>query len=551
VTTSPIRSTPDITFAETATVAPAPAPGKPDTLFVLYATQTGNSEMVAAGFAKALRAAGRKVVLEACDDVDPARLAGATAVIFASTYGDGDPPDNGYEFWSALSKADAPPLRGLDYAVIAFGDSGYADFCGFGRALDPRLAELGGRRLADLVTIDYGEDKKLAGATTELLERLADTSEPVAVEPEKPRHLWLEGDVVANRRLGDAAGNKEVRHFSIAAEGLDYQPGDALAVQPRNDPELVLEIVEALGFDPAADVTLDGETLSLADALSSRREIARPSPDFLAWWAGVSDGDELAAHLADGNARRRDDWLWGRQIADIVAAEPAKVGEAEFCARLKPLQPRLYSISSSPRAHPGEVHLTVSVLRHARHGSTRGGVASTFLADRNERGVDIAVQAQHHFRPPVDPDAPMIMIGPGTGVAPFRAFLEEREAIGAKGLNWLFFGERHAASGFYYREEMEGWLASGHLTRLSTAFSRDQEARVYVQHRMVEDGAELWRWLEDGGHVYVCGDATEMARDVEAALAAVIVRHGNRDADAARDYLRHLASEKRYCRDVY
>jgi len=555
-------------FSRTGSAPLAPvmpeAPALGATVAVLYASQTGNAEAAAGRCADAFAAAGIGVRRAALDEVSPAELAGmGHVVVFASTFGDGDAPDNGTAFWSALGAADAPGLDGLGFAVVGFGDSTYGDFCGFARKLDARLAGLGGRRLAERLDCDSGEDEKADAAGTALIPLLRGASAkpapaasvPAPADTAKRKKVTAPARQVVNRRLNGPGSAKDVRQigFDLTGTGLAYEAGDALGVHPQNDPALVEEILATLGLSGDAAVQLQGQgEMPLAEALRSHLEIARPAPSVLKWWAEVSENMELAALLASNDKAALSSFLWGRQLADILHAAQAKVSAQEFVAALKPLQPRLYSISSSSRRDPARVELTISAVRYAHDGRARGGVASTFLADRLEGGeARLFVQPSAHFRVPADGDAPVIMVGPGTGIAPFRAFLQEREAAGAKGRNWLFFGEQTRAHDFYYRDELEAWQASGHLTRLDLAFSRDQDRKIYVQDLMRENGAELFRWLEEGAYFYVCGDAARMAKDVDAALAAVVAQHGGLGADKARAYVDALGAARRYVRDVY
>jgi len=354
--------------------------------------------------------------------------------------------------------------------------------------------------------------------------------------------------LVINQRLNGAGSNKEVRLFGFeSAQPLTYQAGDALSVKARNCPELVEEVLALAGLDgeQAVAVAKVGE-LSLRQALSEHYEIARPNPETLALIAERSGAAECHALL--GNRDELKTWLWGRQLADVLARYPARHDAGELLGSLKRLQPRLYSIASSPLAHAGQVHLTVSAVRYGQ----RKGVASTFLADRlQDATTEVHVQPSRHFRLPDQGDVPLIMIGPGTGIAPFRGFLHERRARGDQGRNWLFFGEQHAAHDFYYRDELEAFQRDGLLSELSLAFSRDQAEKIYAQDRLRERGAEVWRWLQDGARVYVCGDASRMARDVDQALRQVVATHGHLSDEAAADYVRGMSEQKRYLKDVY
>jgi sulfite reductase alpha subunit-like flavoprotein len=337
--------------------------------------------------------------------------------------------------------------------------------------------------------------------------------------------------------------------LTLGDSGLKYSAGDALGVWPRNCPALVDEVLELTALNGEQSVLLDkfGD-VPLRVALTERIEIARPNAEALAFIAERSGSSELRNLLTEPFRSELKDWLWGRQLADVLREFPVSCSAQELLTNLKPLQPRLYSIASSAMAHPDEVHLTVSAVRYGK----RKGVSSTFLADRaDDCEVPIFIQPTQHFRPPADGDVPIIMIGPGTGVAPFRAFLQERRMRGDRGRNWLFFGEQHAATDFYYRDELQGMHKDGLLTHLSLAFSRDQSEKIYVQHRMRQQGAQLWRWLQDGAQIYICGDATHMAKDVDQALREVIAEHGGLSPDRAAEYLRYLAEQKRYVRDVY
>ncbi|MBF8795315.1 bifunctional nitrate reductase/sulfite reductase flavoprotein subunit alpha [Pseudomonas monteilii] len=520
---------------------------------VLWASQTGNGESLAERCGQSLREAGLAVEVSCMEAISPRQLQGAASVVLiASTFGDGEAPASGAGFWQALQGEQGSHCAELPYAVLALGDSSYDQFCGFGRKLDSRLAELGARRLLDRVDCEPDFDEAFAAWLDALLAQLG--AAPVkasrksvggaAFDKQRP----LPARLVENRLLNGPGASKETRQlvFDLGDSGLSYQAGDALGVWPRNCPALVEELLGLMKLDGQAMVELRGHApMPLAVALERHLDITRVTSSQLEVFSQASS--DLRGMLLPERKADLKDWLWGRQLADVLGEFPQTLSLAEWLELLKPLQPRLYSICSSPIAHPGQVHLTVSTVRYG----ARKGVCSTFLADRAEGGeVAIFPQVAKHFRLPEDDRTPVIMVGPGTGIAPFRAFLEERQARGASGRNWLFFGEQHEACDFYYRDQLLAWQASGHL-HLSTAFSRDQASKVYVQQRMLEQGAQLWRWLEEGAYFYVCGDAMRMAKDVDAALRHVVAEHSGMGNEAAQAYVDALSKAGRYRRDVY
>ncbi|ATD72927.1 MULTISPECIES: bifunctional nitrate reductase/sulfite reductase flavoprotein subunit alpha [Gordonia] len=568
-------------FARTEVAPPSEESSEPaestGTITVLWASQMGNAEELATETAERVKASGLRVDAKSMDEVEVGDLRG-TALFVTSTTGDGDPPDNGTAFWEALNGAEAPDLSGVDYAVLALGDSNYDDFCGHGRKLDERIGELGGRRIVDRVDCEPDFEETAGGWLNEVIraisignrapvsgvtdERVTVVSEPadssaapsVRTAPAYSRKKPLVTSLVRNVKLNTEGSQKDVRNFGfrLPADTLTYQAGDALGVWPLNNPALIDEFLDRTGLDGGHSVTVGGDDMPLHQALRERLEFARVTPDFVRFVGERCGSDELKTLVAAGNKQAFNDWSWGRQSVDVLTEHPISADVDEWLKILKPLAPRSYSISSSPLESPDEVQLTVSAVRYNRCGIQRGGVCSTFLADQAEdTEVGVFVTSTTHFRPPADPDTPMIMIGPGTGIAPFRGFLREREALGHNGKNWLFFGEQYSATDFYYRDELTTMLGDGLLTRLDVAFSRDQDRKIYVQDRMVEHGEELYQWLHDGAHVYVCGDATRMAKDVDATLKGIVAQHGRRSPASAEAYVKALAADKRYVRDVY
>jgi len=555
-------------------VAAAAAPLQP--LTILFGSQTGNAEALAKRAARA--ASQRGYAPTVCDMAQYDRQSLTQEkhlLIITSTYGDGDPPDNARTLWEFLNSSQAPSLPELKFSVLALGDSNYPMFCECGRNFDRRLESLGAFRIHARIDCDveYEEPFKkwLDGALAALCKAATETDRPLIVSEKAKEVQAGEGmatlsydrrnpfaaQLVTNRMLNGPGSTKETRHFEIAWEGsgLEYVAGDALGVMPTNCPELVEDIFRALGWSGEELVMGNsGSEVSFRSALLRDYEITRISSGLLKAVAERSGDDTLKKLAAPGANGELTRFLWGREIIDLLLGFPgAKFSPVEFVGLLKKLQPRLYSISSSPRAHAGKVHLTVSVVRYESLGRLRKGVCSTFLADRAHGGtpVPVFVHTNKNFRSPVDKNCPMIMVGPGTGIAPFRSFLEERRVLEAKGKSWLFFGDQREKTDFLYREELEALLREGTLTRLDTAFSRDQPNKIYVQDQMLKHAQELFTWLEDGACFYVCGDASRMAKDVDIALRRVIEIGGGRTPEQAVEYVSRLKAERRYQRDVY
>lgn len=555
--------------ADLATMKSGGAPAAPlAPISILFGSQTGNAENLAKRAAKAAGQRGFAPTIHDLGQYPLTQLASETRVlIVTSTFGDGEPPDNAKAFWEFLNRPAAPKLPLLNFSVCALGDSNYPKFCGFGKDLDARLAALGARCVLGRADCDLDFEEPFTKWLDAALARVgnpanavennhADSAAPVSAPARYSRTNPLSAALLTNRKLTGAGSAKDTRHFEIALDpaAMSYEVGDALGVFPSNCPELVEEMLHALNCSGDEAVPgKDGAKVALREALLRHYEITKIPKPFLEA-AARTCGDPLLNQLAGPNVNGElTTFLRGREIIDVLLAHRLKFAPLEFVVLLRKLQPRLYSISSSPKAHPGQVHLTVSVVRYESLSRPRKGVCSTFLAERvgPDAAVPIFLQPNKSFRLPPGSDTPMIMVGPGTGVAPFRAFLQERRSVGAKGRNWLFFGDQHSATDFMYRDELEAMQREGVLTRLDTAFSRDQAEKIYVQQRMREQAKELFAWLEGGAHFYVCGDAGRMAKDVDAALQEAIQTAAGRTAEQAEDYVVRLKAEKRYQRDVY
>jgi sulfite reductase (NADPH) flavoprotein alpha-component len=550
-----------------APAASAAAPSAGSTkLTVLYGTESGNAEKLADLSVKTAKKRGFQAAAKNMSDLAPADLAKIdNLLVVVSTWGDGEPPESATAFYKEFMNGAVPELKKLRYSVCALGDTAYEKFCQTGKDIDARLEALGATRILPRQDCDVEFDEPHAAwldaalkafgpsAATAMLEVAA--AAPVATEFGKKNPFPSE--LLEKVLLNGKGTTKETWHYELSLEGsgLSYEPGDALAVIPVNAPDLVEGILKASKLSGSENVEVKGVGAKvLADALREDFDITALSRAVLTKLQGFSGSEKLAALLADDAKDQLKDYQWGRWIADAIADfAPDGLSAADLAAIFRKLPPRLYSIASSPLAHPGEVHLTVASVRYQAHGQARKGVASTYLSDLVEKGgqVPVYTHPNKNFRLPASADTPVIMVGPGTGVAPFRAFVEHRAALGNPGKNWLFFGDQRYTYDFLYQTEWQEHLKDGNLTKLDVAFSRDQPEKVYVQHRMVERAKELYAWLQEGAHFYVCGDASRMAHDVHEALIDVVEKQGGFSREVAEAYVEDLKKSKRYQRDVY
>ena len=548
----------------------AATPSADAQLTVLFASQTGNAAKVAKHLVAAAAGAGLHAVAASTADYKAANLRSEhNLVLISSTQGEGDPPDSAVEFHRFLFGKRAPRLEGLRFAVLALGDYSYTNYCKAGADFDQRLQELGAERVLARVDCDveYQADAEAwQGQVLETFKTLLPgkgaNRSLVAVPAEEPEERGYDkanpfsAAVLERTNLNGRGSGKKTLHLelSLTGSGITYQPGDALGVLPRNAPDYLAEILAATHLPIDAMVAVDGHDRTLHDALSETFEITTITRPFVKAYAAHTKSAELATLLDKGQEESFHDYVHGREIIDVLQTfPPAELTPQSFVGMLRRLQPRLYSIASSLLAHEDEVHLLVGRTRYQSHGRTRTGVCSGFLCERlgEDEPLRVFPSPNPNFRLPENPDARIIMIGPGTGLAPYRAFVEEREALGCRGRNWLFFGDQHFTTDFLYQLEWQRWHKSGVLSRLDLAFSRDQADKIYVQHRMLESGRDLYAWLQDGAHVYVCGEAGKMAADVHEALVTIVGKEGGKNRDAAVEYVEKLQASKRYQRDVY
>lgn len=536
---------------------------------VLYGSQTGNSQRLAKDLSRRLEERGLQVTLSSMNDFKPNGLKKVqNLLLLVSTHGEGDPPDNALPFYEFLHSKRAPQLEHLLYSVLALGDTSYEFFCKTGKDFDQRLEELGAKRICPRTDCDLDYDEPAAEWFNSVIGSLSETQAAPEVASQAAivvsgqeafsRTNPFKAEVLENLNLNGRGSDRETRHLELSLEGSDlqYEPGDCLGILPENHPDLVDALIQEMSFEPdeLVPVNKNGDQLPLREALLRNYEITVLTKPLLEQAAQLSSSDGLHKLLGPGNEQELRSYLDERDLLDLVRDFSLwGVTAPKFVSILRKLPARLYSIASSLKANPDEVHLTIRAVRYQIHGRDRYGVCSVQCAERLQLGDTLPVYIHHNpnFKLPADPDTPLIMIGPGTGVAPFRAFLGEREEIGASGRTWLLFGDQHFLTDFLYQTDWQRWLKDGVLTRMDVAFSRDTDKKVYVQHRMLEKSRDLFQWLQEGAYLYVCGDEKHMAHDVHTTLGTILEQEGGMSPEEAGAYLADLQQQKRYQRDVY
>lgn len=548
--------------------AHVPVAAEAASITVISASQTGNARRLAEQLRDDLLAAKLNVTLVNAGDYKFKQIAQERLlVIVASTQGEGDPAEEAVALHKYLHSKKAPKLLETAFAVFGLGDSSYENFCQSGKDFDGKLAELGAERLLDRIDADVDYQQQAVAWRQQIVTILqarapAGTLVPVtplgdaSIQPTTSpynKQQPLTAELLLNQKITGRGSSKDVRHIEIdlGSSGLCYQPGDALGVWFDNDPALVEELLQLLWLSGDELLTVEGKTQSLRDALLHHFELTQNTAPIVEKYAALSRDERLIGLLADKPSLQH--YAHSTPIVDMVRQAPVDLAAEQLVGLLRPLAPRLYSIASSQAENESEVHITVGVVRYEVDGRARAGGASSFLADRLEEEAELRVFIEHNdnFRLPTDPQIPVIMIGAGTGIAPFRAFMQQREAVGAKGDNWLFFGNPHFTEDFLYQVEWQRYVKEGLLTRIDLAWSRDQAHKVYVQDKLRQQGAEVWRWIQQGAHLYVCGDANHMAKDVEETLVELVAEHGGMDTEQADEFLSELRQERRYQRDVY
>ncbi|MCF2947327.1 assimilatory sulfite reductase (NADPH) flavoprotein subunit [Paraglaciecola aquimarina] len=549
------------------TATPQATASASQSLTILYGSQTGNAKSVAEEYKAKLDGLNIPAKLVNMADYKAKQIkAESHVVIVVSTHGEGEAPDDAAEFHSFLGGKKAPKLADLKFSVLGLGDSSYEFFCQTAKDFDERLEKLGATRILDRVDCDVDYDSDASAWADNVTAKVVETlstgvgqATPVAAagtttgSTHYTKKAPFTASLIESQKITGRDSVKDIRHIEISLEdsGIQYRPGDALGVWFKNDVQLVDELLASLKISADTTVELSGKSYTIKDALIEKLELTQSYPTFAKAYAEFAKNAELTALLEDKAALR--EFLAVRQIIDIVRQYPAEITAQQFVDALRGLTPRLYSIASSQDEVEDEVHLTVALVEFEAHGESHQGGASSFLSTRLNEGGEVKVFVEHNdnFRLPEDGNTPVIMIGPGTGIAPFRAFMQQREADESEGKNWLFFGNPNYTQDFLYQTEWQRFVKEGVVDKVTLAFSRDQEQKIYVQHRMLEQGAELYKWLEDGAHLYVCGDANHMAKDVQDALVQIAIEHGGKTAEQAEQYINDLRRAKRYQKDVY
>ncbi|WP_059105909.1 assimilatory sulfite reductase (NADPH) flavoprotein subunit [Shouchella shacheensis] len=559
---------------EVATSSENAVPTLTKEVTILFGSHTGNGQLLSDEYSRKLEEQGFQVTLSSMGDFKPKNLKKVeNLLVVVSTHGEGDPPDDALPFYEFLHGRKAPKLENQNYAVLALGDSSYEFFCQTGKDFDKRLEELGGKRLYPRVDCDLDFDEPAEEWFQGVLSSLTEAQGEISVStgasaqvqavglptdvPTYSRTNPFRAEILENLNLNGRGSNKETRHLELSLEGsnLEFEPGDSLGIYPENDSALVDMLIDEMNWNAEESVPVNkqGEIRSLREALKSHYEITVLTKPLLEK-ASTFTSNSALQELLEGDGGKLRDYLTGRDLLDFMRDfAPWEGSVSEFLSILRKLPARLYSIASSSSANPDEVHLTIGAVRYDAHGRARTGVCSGQCAERTEPGdfLPIYIQRNPNFKLPAEPDTPIIMIGPGTGIAPFRSFMEEREEIEAEGKSWLFFGDQHFTTDFLYQVDWQRWLQEGVLTHMDVAFSRDTEEKVYVQHRMLEKSEELYQWLEEGAVVYICGDEKRMAHDVHTALTAILEKEGAMSQQEAEAYLSQMQQQKRYQRDVY
>ncbi len=534
-------------------------------LTILYGTHTGRSETVARKLSQKAVAAGISTVVTNMADYNTKSLKNEKNIaVIVSTHGEGDPPVQAEDFWEFIRGKRAPKLEGVQTAVLALGDKSYEKYCQTGIDIDEAFQKLGAHALLPIVKCDVDFEEEAESWTSHLVEELVkaglNTEQPVNIQPEEAieesqysKTNPYYATVLEKIKLSGQGSEKEIYHIELSLEdsGLHYQPGDSIGIYSDNPPVLVNHILERVGFAPSETVTIKAGEVSIEKALRNHVEITVLNRDVLTQYAELIQSEDLKALVAD--RKQLSEYLYGHDLLDVITTYPGTFTAQQLVDILRTLPPRMYSISSSEDYVPEEVHITVAAVRYEKYDRERHGAASTFLSDRIkiDEQIPVFIDKNPMFKLPEDPNVPVIMVGPGTGVAPFRAFLQQREADNLSGKTWLFFGEQRFFTDFSYQTDWQKWLKKGTLEKLSVAFSRDQDEKIYVQHRIYENKKEVYQWLEKGAYFYICGDMKHMAKDVESTLIRIVSEEGNMTETDAKKFIRDLHKQKRYQLDVY